>query len=681
MGPVELQVDAVTRSALADGAVGGAEVAAGVIGSPKLSAAVREDIADVESYARPSSPSALIPISRIDTRSIYMAGPGGLPTAAGTSGGDVLIRINSREGSVGLEPEYPHDWTYAAPVNLNDAVGVGGAVYAVAGGLRVLTATGAGGAIDLALIREGGITALDSATLLVVGRLLQPGQPQRIEVRKVTLAGASIGADVTLASSTGGIDVHGAAFLDGHLYVLERGGGAERMRAWNAVTYDRVADRDFEANPDYVSTSAVTAADNHLYVWLGTGIGVRVWTAAGVRVPGREFNDLGDVGAIADFGGRLLLIGADGARAYNYDGSRASVRGSYVDSVSATLYQSDGNNWDAVDSVRGIHGGGIGGTGITEAQARAIALVATRTIFSDALEQKLLGVESGATADQTGAEIVAAITGAIGAAWRTAGVTLTTLESAIATHDAEPLGGAHVTVIAGHNADAAAHPGVVGHRGAAVYTGPMLYDAGANQLRFSHSLQAGLLQWRDIFYGLVPTGVANVSTTSGMTLTGDGITEPITDPDGVPIAPRQLRDGRLYVFMLGSTWRLIESLSLPSPVPEYPRYGVFSGTSEVLPTAAQFLGGAVWMAQQSYGDAIVRTESEFHWVADRRDDLGIIAFGAPSAEPNTLTNSRRYRLAPVGILIGGVQYYAYRSLFPSGTGLLRGDYQVVLRPV
>ena len=105
----------MTRPALAGAAVGNAEVADGVITDPKLSAGVRASIADVEDYARPTVPAALIPITRIDTRSIYLAGEGGLPTASGTSDGDILIRINSQRAGTGLIQDFPGDWAYDPP--------------------------------------------------------------------------------------------------------------------------------------------------------------------------------------------------------------------------------------------------------------------------------------------------------------------------------------------------------------------------------------------------------------------------------------------------------------------------------------------------------------------------------------------------------------------------------------
>ena len=408
--------------------------------------------------------------------------------------------------------------------------------------------------------------------------------------------------------------------------------------------------------------------------------GVRVWTTAGVRAAHRDFSAEGGQ-ALAAFDGRLILIGAAGATAWNFDGSRYSTEHSYVDRIVAALYQSNGSSWSEVSNVRGIHGGGAPSTGITVAQAEAIAALAARAIFTDALQVKLQGIERDATRDQAGTEIVAAITAEIGTAWRETGISVALLTSAIATHDTGPLGVAHDALVAGHNTDMGAHPGVVGHRGAAVFTGQMFYDVGANLLSLSHLTQPGLIQWLDVFYGLVPDTLGGVASTNGITVTGDGITRPLTDADGVPIAPRQLHKQRIFVFVLALTgWRLIEPLALPSPVPVYPRYGVFSGSSETLPTAQQFLGGAVWMAQQSYGDAIVRTANEFHWVADRRDDLAVIAFGSPSVPPNSITNIRRFRLDPVSILIGGVQYWAYRSRFVVGIFFINYDYQVVLRP-
>ena len=320
--------------------------------------------------------------------------------------------------------------------------------------------------------------------------------------------------------------------------------------------------------------------------------------------------------------------------------------------------------------------------GLRRAQAAAIATVAARALFTDALQIKLQDIETDATRDQVGSELVTAITAAIGTAWRSAGVSLATVVTAIEAHNVEPLGSAHVALVAGHNSDADAHPGVVGHRGAAVYTGGLVYDAVANELSGTHVDQAGSVLHRDVFYGKVPGALGGITNIDGLSMTVDAKTFPLTDVDAVPVAARQLQKERLFVFLLGAAeWRLIEPLIFPSPVSDYPRYGVFNGESEALPTAAQFLGGQVWMAQQSYGTAIVgRTESEYHWVADRRDDLAVFAFGAPSLLPNAISNSRRYRLDPVSILIGGVQYWAYRSKFKQGTGWINYDYQVVLRP-
>ena len=687
VGPVELQSNAVTRPALANAAVGNAEVADGVITDPKLSAGVREDIANVEDYARPTVPAALIPITRVDTRSIYLAGEGGLPTASGTADGDILIRINAQRAGTGLVQMFPGDWTYDPP-DLVDAVGIGGAVYGVAGvgNIYSLTAT-ASVTLLSSLFAFIGITSLNSTTLLV-SRRINPGGVLGVLIHSYSLSGVFISALGSLATEwTGDTIAYGIAHHDGHLYVLCTYAVANNvdaplaLRAWNATTLARAASRDIEVDPGASSGKRfVTVADGHFYVYSEGYGGVRVWTAAGGRAAYRDFAAVGGR-ALAVFAGRLVLIRDSDATAWNFDGSRHSSEHSYVDRIVAALYQSNGSSWSEVSTVRGIHGGGGPSTGITAAQAEAIAALAARAIFTDALQVKLQGIEVAATRDQAGTEIIAAITAEIGTAWREVGISVATLAAAIATHDTGPLGVVHDALVAGHNTDPDAHPGVVGPRGGAVYTGPLVYDVGTNRLSLSHVTQPGVLQHLDIFYGLIPSAVGGVATTDGLTMTGDGFTFALTDVDGVPIAPRQLQKSRLFVFVLGShEWRLVEPLPFPSPVADYPRYGVFSGRSETVPTAAQFLGGAVWMAQQSYGDPIVRTDNEIHWVADRRDDLAIIAFGSQVQLPNTINNSRRFRLDPVPLLIAGVQYWAYRSRFVAGTGFLSNDYQVVLRP-
>ena len=668
VGPVELQDDAVTRPALADAAVGTAEVGGGAITAPKLSAGVRESLANVEPYARPTMPAALIPITRIDTRSIYLAGEGTLPTAAGTSDGDILIRINAQRAGIGLVPRLAGDWTFDPPDSLFDAVGLGDTVYGVSSGR--LKSFSEAAELSSATVSSHGVTALDSSTLVTH---TWTGGP--FVLQKRTLAGAAIDASFNLGGGNGTAS-EGIAYTGGHYYILIRNYG---LRAWNATTRARVNARNIPISSE-PRLKAVTVADGHFYVARTNG-DVEVWTTDGVRVTSRDFSAQTGLNAIAAQSGHLVAISNDAGQAYNYDGSRLVHDDTYVDRVTAALYQSDGSAWAEVSSVAGIHGGGGPSTGITAAQAEAIATVAARALFTDALQIKLQDIEADATRDQVGSELVTAITAEIGTAWRAAGVSLATVATAIEAHDVDPLGSAHVALVAGHNSDAGAHPGVVGHRGAAIYSGVIFYDAVANRLSGTHVGQDGRVLPRDVFYGLAPGSLGGVASINGLSMTVDGNTWPLTDVDAVPIAPRQLQKARLFVFLLGATeWRLIEPLVFPSPVSDYPRYGLFTGDNEALPTAAQFLGGQVWMAQQSYGTAIVRTEDEYHWIADRRDDLAIIATGSPSLLPNALANTRHYRLDPVSILIGGVQYWAYRSKRKLRTGFINYDYQVVLRP-
>ena len=667
-----LQTNAVRRAKLADRVVGTAEVENNVITAPKLSAAVRESIADVEGYARPSQPAALVPITRIDTRSIYMAGPGALPTAVNTSDGDVLIRIDAEEASEGLGIMHPADLTGVVGADLlGDIVGVGDEWYGIAfaGGLSRyrrdgtrISETDVGNALY-------GITFHDN--LLVVDSRVGGSGTYNLDGTRAT----SLPPLSTTAGDTA------LAVLGDHFYVINSGSdGADAYTTARA----RASSNDFDlASANNVPLGAVSAA-GRLYV-LDTDY-VYAYEDGGARYPEGDFPLVGEGPAgIMVFDNRFVVINKDGSgHAYNLDGSRYTTQGTYVDQVTARLYQSDGSAWAEVTSVRGIHGGGGGGGGISLATAEAVAAAAARAVFTGAFEAKLQGIETSATRDQSGAELVAAITGAIGAAWQDAGVTLSQLASAVATHDGGALNAVHVSLVGDHNLDADAHPGILGATASArMFSGDMSYAAASHLLTGLHAGQVGAAARADLFWGAVPLGLAGDASIAELTLQVDQLELPLSDADGVPVAARQLQDHRLYPFFAGATrWQIATPLVFPSPVAQYPRYGLFTGDSTDLPAAAAFLGGAVWMAQQSYGDASVRTASEYYWIADRRADLGVIAFGVPSAPPNLLANARfsLYPLDPESILIGGVQYYAYRSAFKLNRGFINYDYQVILRP-
>ena len=252
VGAVELQDDAVTRPALADAAVGTAEVVGGAITAPKLSAGVRESLANVEPYARPTMPAALIPITRIDTRSIYLAGEGPLPTAAGTSDGDILIRIGSQRSGIGLPPRFTADWTYDTPSAL-DAVGIGDTAYAVRGDspgtLYSLTATGQASAVPIDAYAFG-VTTVDGGATLVTMHNRYNGSVNVQDIYRRELDGSRIGSRATLARDwTDQFNAGAITYDDGHFYVPSGGFSSgvqpDKIRAWNATTYARVPARDF----------------------------------------------------------------------------------------------------------------------------------------------------------------------------------------------------------------------------------------------------------------------------------------------------------------------------------------------------------------------------------------------------------------------------------------------------
>ena len=679
--PAALQPDAVTRPALADDAVGTVEVEDGVITAPKLSAAVRESIADVEDYARPSVPAALVPITRIDTRSLYMAGPGALPSAAATDDGDILIRIDTAEASDGLAVAYPADFDFGDTIDTLTGVSANAGRWYVVYGNRFVEAYAADGTRYRAGDFGVGTNNIAGVGLENTGSgwAVLEGQGSN-RIRHYSYAGVSDGSFSVAAAGTRTAEL---ALFNNRFYVLYASGS---LLAWT-VTGVRAADDDIVLDSENAAPSGLVAADGTLFVVDQEAEYVFAYGADGARVTALDFpvsyRERLRI-AYSVMANKLGVFAVDGVRGYNPDGSRyVTDRGAYVDRVSARLYLSDGSAWTEVTSISGIHGGGGGGGGISLATAQAVAAAAARAVFTGALEAKLQGIETSATRDQTGAELVAAITAAIGASWQDAGVTLSQLSSAITTHDNGALDAVHVPLLEDHNMDANAHSGLVGMRGAATFTGLVAYSADLHRLTGTHVLQPGVAASQDTYYGFVPDSVGDDDSIVGLSLHVDAVQRPLVDVDGIPVAARQLRKGRLYLFyaaIFGLKWWIGEPLVLPSPVAEYPRYGVFSGESETLPSAAAFLGGAVWMAQQSYGAAIARMGSEYHWVADRRDDLGVIAFGSPLLAPNLINNQRRSRLDPDPIMINNVQYYAYRSRFRVGTGFINYDYQVVLRP-
>ena len=669
-----LQTNAVTRPKLADRVVGTAEVENNVITAPKLSAAVRESIADVEGYARPSQPAALVPITRIDTRSLYMAGPGALPSAANTSDGDILIRIDTEEASDGLGATFPGDVTFVDSLGgVSSLVLRAGQIYVADTGTNAVEAYAADGtrvpnddfAVGSNLL---GLTDTGSRWVVVRGT----------SVRFYTYSGVYDAESFGISSGLTKI-----IFFNNRLYLLHAG---DREMAAYSLTGTRIASEDIIFAGGNAFARDFTVANDTLFVLDPADNYVYAYGTDGGRVPASEFPIVASAIGLAFLPSinRLGVFTSEHQYAYNLDGSRYRTLGSYVDRVSARLYLSDGSAWTEVTSISGIHGGGGGGGGISLATAQAVAAAAARAVFTGAFEAKLQGIETSATRDQSGAELVAAITGAIGAAWQDAGVTLSQLASAVATHDGGALNAVHVSLVGDHNLDADAHPGLLGATASArMFSGDMSYTAASHLLTGLHAGQVGVAARADLFWGSVPLGLAGDASIAELTLQVDQLELPLSDADGVPVAARQLQDHRLYPFFAGATrWQIATPLVFPSPVAEYPRYGLFTGDSTDLPAAAAFLGGAVWMAQQSYGDASVRTASEYYWIADRRADLGVIAFGVPSAPPNLLANARfsLYPLDPESILIGGVQYYAYRSAFKLNRGFINYDYQVILRP-